>query len=660
MKRSITIIFILVCSLLSALPVTEVSEDTKRFNSMTHTSGSLNMTMTNRGYVENLILPANSNCMLYIGATWISAKKHRRDIYGNKLYWPVYPPVSNTVPIVSDDPLWNSSMREVLDTLTTVGYDGDDDIYESLPAYNPLLLANPEMSDAYQQYNNQDNVMRSILGYPAPRPFAIPDPLNNYCFSIPQNSTFNPPGFETLSAYYYDYCPFGTLGERDHGSYSSFNTHIPLGIAIHRESYAWPVQYFDNMIIVKNTVYNTSLVDTLFDVAIAEYVDSDIYPLSYGVQGAADDISGYVKGIGYEFAFSRDADGDGGWSTNYLGTKIMVPNTTTHHHAWYWNLGQGPDDRNPLNLVPTSRTANEKYWLATGRNPNPDKFSPIRPEMQGMTEYEQPVPNDTRYLNVIYGSQPGMDDYNDIDARLCIAPGFSLTYYTAYFVGNDLDGLKSKAIMIESFILDGLQLGDLSDMPCIPYLQSISVEQPNTFNLTWQSYSDPDHFEVKYKPYNAPASQWQIIEKPGNARSHTLTGINPALWYEILIASIYNPGPNEVNLESETKIVNHNQISNNDDLLNTPIQAVFNYPNPFSTATTISFDLKSAGETSVSVYNIKGQLVNNLLNQSLSSGSHILFWDGRDSNGNQCSNGVYFIRLLKDNIPYVRKLLILK
>ena len=70
-----------------------------------------------------------------------------------------------------------------------------------------------------------------------------------------------------------------------------------------------------------------------------------------------------------------------------------------------------------------------------------------------------------------------------------------------------------------------------------------------------------------------------------------------------------------------------------------------NTPNPFNTFTTISFTLPSSGFTSLTVYNITGQKVRELLSENLSSGLHTITWDSRDDNGQPVSSGLYISQL---------------
>jgi hypothetical protein len=658
MRHIFLLVILMATACLTALPVGGSGYDDRAQAFETHSAGSVSLETSNYGICRNFLYPAyTGNKFLYIGASWISAKKQRRDVVGRKLYWvAVHPSAdsSGVIPEGSED--WQPWMKEVIDTLTTVGFDGDRDLYEMLPAHNPLSYANPY----YGQYNNQDNVLVSLLGSPAPRPFAYPDPQGNYCFSIPQGGTFATPGLETLSAYYYDFCPFGTPGDRDLGQSHSSNIHYPLGLAIHRESYAWNLQNYDKMIIFKTTIYNTGTLDTLFDLAISEYVDSDVLPYGTGAEGAADDVSGFIKGTGYEFAYTRDFDGDGGLSTNLIGNKIYLPGFTGNRQAWYWRVGDGPDDANPLNLnYAPRRTVNEKYWLATGRNANETKFTPLRPESPDQMEYEQPSPNDTRFLQTFYGAQP-TEANPDPAGRLHLAPGASITYYSTLFAGNSILDLKERSLFIESFFANSLQLGDLTGLTCIPYLQEITVQNGNIFNLDWHSYTDPDHFCVMSKIYDAPASQWNSIQVPGGARSYDLSGLNTNEWYQIKIAAVYNPGPNEVYLESATQLANLSHPNAADDPILPATPLLMNYPNPFRESTSIGYELKGPCQVTLEIFNSRGQKVRTLCREYSAAGSHSLTWDGRDELGLRCGSGIYMAKLSAGNQSSVRRMLLIK
>ena len=85
-----------------------------------------------------------------------------------------------------------------------------------------------------------------------------------------------------------------------------------------------------------------------------------------------------------------------------------------------------------------------------------------------------------------------------------------------------------------------------------------------------------------------------------------------------------------------------------------------NYPNPFNATTQISFALPTDGKVSLKVYNIMGQLVRNLVDQNMTSGYHIVTWDGRDESGKEVSTGVYFYNLKTGGTSITKKMTMLK
>ena len=99
---------------------------------------------------------------------------------------------------------------------------------------------------------------------------------------------------------------------------------------------------------------------------------------------------------------------------------------------------------------------------------------------------------------------------------------------------------------------------------------------------------------------------------------------------------------------------NYNDISN-------VLKLSQNYPNPFNPTTTINYSLKENSKVSLKIYNIKGQKVKILVNEILPAGEYSAIWNGKDSNGNQVSSGIYFYKLnVNGKTEAVKKCLLLK
>jgi hypothetical protein len=70
------------------------------------------------------------------------------------------------------------------------------------------------------------------------------------------------------------------------------------------------------------------------------------------------------------------------------------------------------------------------------------------------------------------------------------------------------------------------------------------------------------------------------------------------------------------------------------------------YPNPFNPSTNISFSLvDDNSHVRIDVFNIKGQLVNTLLDRQMPKGLHNVAFSGADSSGRKLSSGVYVVRM---------------
>jgi len=80
-----------------------------------------------------------------------------------------------------------------------------------------------------------------------------------------------------------------------------------------------------------------------------------------------------------------------------------------------------------------------------------------------------------------------------------------------------------------------------------------------------------------------------------------------------------------------------------------------NYPNPFNPTTTISYQLTADSKVDLKVFNIKGQLIETLVNEFKPAGEHSIVWNTE----NQAS-GIYFYKLKADDFQKVKKMILLK
>ena len=80
-----------------------------------------------------------------------------------------------------------------------------------------------------------------------------------------------------------------------------------------------------------------------------------------------------------------------------------------------------------------------------------------------------------------------------------------------------------------------------------------------------------------------------------------------------------------------------------------------NYPNPFNPNTTIKFFNKNAGSVKLSVFNIKGELVQNLVNRNMQEGNHSI-----NFNASNLNSGVYYYTLQTAEKSITKKMIMVK
>jgi parallel beta-helix repeat protein len=80
-----------------------------------------------------------------------------------------------------------------------------------------------------------------------------------------------------------------------------------------------------------------------------------------------------------------------------------------------------------------------------------------------------------------------------------------------------------------------------------------------------------------------------------------------------------------------------------------------NYPNPFNPGTTIKYQLPTISDVELSVYNLLGQKVVDLVLKKQEAGYHQVEWDA-----SQFSSGIYYYRLTAGKFQDVKKMILLK
>ena len=170
------------------------------------------------------------------------------------------------------------------------------------------------------------------------------------------------------------------------------------------------------------------------------------------------------------------------------------------------------------------------------------------------------------------------------------------------------------------------------------------ISQPTSWMNISNDYSD----------FNLPASISKVVELSidSSGQSGTLTSLITV-----------NYGDNETLEIPITVTIGGTDVGDNNLPVLTSLKN--SYPNPFMATTSksnikISYQLAKQVKTSLTIFNLKGQLVKTLVNERQKAGNYNVLWNAKDTKGGSVSTGIYFYKLNADGKTFINKLTIIK
>ena len=201
-----------------------------------------------------------------------------------------------------------------------------------------------------------------------------------------------------------------------------------------------------------------------------------------------------------------------------------------------------------------------------------------------------------------------------------------------------------------------------NNAPTAPAGMNAAVQPDSSVILTWNAASD-DHTPSAALTYDlllfrdgAPVTNPQRLPEPGNVSSVTtwqLAGL-PAGRYAWTLQAVDAAYAGSAAAVGEFTIGDVTGIDGESGL---PQSFAFheNYPNPFNPSTTFRFELPDRAVVELTVYNLRGQVVAKLLNESRRAGSHELRWEASG-----LPSGTYFVRMSTAGFSQTQKVILLK
>jgi hypothetical protein len=155
-------------------------------------------------------------------------------------------------------------------------------------------------------------------------------------------------------------------------------------------------------------------------------------------------------------------------------------------------------------------------------------------------------------------------------------------------------------------------------------------------NDVWESYSYSTQ---------APSNAWLYM-----LALHTGNPDNTVMLDHLALI----PGTRNYNLTAHSQ-ADLSMLSTN--IKNPPLDYSLkqNYPNPFNISTDIEFYLPVDTQVRINIYNVRGEVVVELVNDRFQLGKHIARWNAHDQ-----SSGIYFYQIQTSQFSQARKMLLLK
>jgi len=218
--------------------------------------------------------------------------------------------------------------------------------------------------------------------------------------------------------------------------------------------------------------------------------------------------------------------------------------------------------------------------------------------------------------------------------NMCFSPDRGGSVYVSNDVTTDIatgwsvmQGTRSNMISMASINLEANDGQTVAIFDEAGNCRSIGTEEDGFYYFT--VVGDVENEELHYVLYDKALNQEFVSNETITYKANTISG------------SISEPV--RVTFDAPTPDVNEQ------------FQLSQNHPNPFNPTTFIAYNLAEASNVKLQIFNVKGQLVETLVEASQTAGSHTVEWDATAH-----GSGIYFYKLSSNGKTEIKKCVMLK
>ena len=183
------------------------------------------------------------------------------------------------------------------------------------------------------------------------------------------------------------------------------------------------------------------------------------------------------------------------------------------------------------------------------------------------------------------------------------------------------------------------------------YISNAST-QFNVYTLEWTPeqmiFSVNGYVHYTYNPNPQNSETW-----PFDAHQYLL--LNIAI--ESSVTSSFTETEMEIDY---VRVYEASTLSNQAETVPDHLSLLQNYPNPFNPVTTLRYELSQESFVKITIYDMLGNVVNNLVNRNQRRGSKSVQWNATNDQGQPVSTGLYIYTIQTGDFIQTKKMLLLK
>ncbi|MEQ9308660.1 MAG: T9SS type A sorting domain-containing protein [Balneolaceae bacterium] len=248
-------------------------------------------------------------------------------------------------------------------------------------------------------------------------------------------------------------------------------------------------------------------------------------------------------------------------------------------------------------------------------------------------------------LQVANDATEGWDSYDLLKLGSLLPQHVSAAFMGSLEGESVLKGIESIPFSLEREITLPIMVDLVGESQTLKMNWEGVSALPESWSITFHDYEAEESFDLR----SASSYDFDVIVKGSNEKVNPLTILSSPLGQKMKLKSDQTARFGITITPSTTSVTNEPGTEIKGFALEQ------NYPNPFNPTTTINYSVENSGAVSLSVYNLMGQKVAELVNETKSAGSYNVTW-----NASQAASGMYYYRLEAGGQVLTRKMTLIK